>query len=346
MSVARWFSLRGVILVSLGALLSPVHAQLLESDLKVFNYSYSYTVGGTPVTRTIPVKIYVPTAPPGGFTEPLPVVMYLHGAGERGNGYDIDGSPGVDSWAFSDSLKLIDRPAIYVAPRGIKDFLSTDPEFLLNRSLWGSTAPTNYGYDSLGEYWLNNYGTSDEYNHLNFPVSASLRGALSLTDTLLTTSSFTDINGAPINLPTVDPNRQYLVGWSAGGDGVWDAVVRNPRKYAAAIPVSGVGDPGAFFGPNAVVGLEGQAVRAFAGGSEGLDQQNSVTKMQTAMTNRGAIGTAQILPGENHFSISNTVFDNQGNRDWLFAQSSAVIPEPATLLLLGVGIVLLRRRTP
>jgi pimeloyl-ACP methyl ester carboxylesterase len=339
----------GASLIVFGMLLSPAQAQLLESNLQIFNYSYSYNIGGNPVTRTIPVKIYVNLGNPGdpGFGQPLPVVMYLHGAGERGNSWDVDGNSQADSWAFSDSLKLIDRPAVYVAPRGIKDFATNDPEYLANQALWGSTAPSgsNFGYDSLGEYWLNNYGSSDEYNHNNFPLSASLRGAFSLTDTLITSPQLTLIDNSTLSLPLIDANRQYIVGWSAGGDGAWDAVVRAPRKYAAAIPVSGVGDPGAFFGSNAVAGIESQAVRAFAGSSEGMDQQVSIAKMQTAMSNRGAIGTAQILTGENHFSISNTVFGNQANRDWLFAQSSAVVPEPATLTLCGVGLLILRRRS-
>ena len=336
-------------MIVFGMLLSPAHAQLFESNLQVFNYSYSYNVGGTLVTRTIPVKIYVNLGHVGdpGFGQPLPVVMYLHGAGERGNSWDVDNNSQVDSWTFSDSLKLVDRPAIYVAPRGIKDFATNDPEYLVNQALWGSTAPlgSNFGYDSLGEYWLNSYGSSDEYNHNNFPLSASLRGVFSLTDTLITSPQLTLIDNSTLQLPAIDANRQYIVGWSAGGDGAWDAVVRAPGKYAAAIPISGIGDPGAFFGSNAVAGLESQPIRAFAGDSEGIDQQTSIAKMQAAMSSRGAIGTAQILPGQHHFTISNAVFDAQANRDWLFAQSSAVIPEPAILSLFGVGLLILWRRS-
>ena len=322
----------------------PALAQPTESSLKVFNYTYSYTtVGGASVTRTIPTKVYIPA--PGTYNPlvPLPVVMYLHGSGERGNGIDIDGTPGIDSWAFADSLQLIDRPAIYVAPRGIKDFLPSDAEYLENQARWGSTAPINYGYDSLGEYWLNNYGTSDEYDYRDFPISASLRGAFSLTDTLLTSPTFTNlVDSTSFSIPLVDPNRQYLVGWSSGGDGVWDAVTRQPHKYAAAIPVSGVGDPGAFFGSHVVPGLLSQPLRAFAGGNDLPDQQSALLKMQTALSSAGAIGTAQLLPGENHFSISSAVFGNLANRDWLYSQSEggpAVAPEPTTVALCLLGLL-------
>ncbi|WP_309722828.1 hypothetical protein [Armatimonas sp.] len=359
--------LGGASLIVFGMLLSPALAQVpVESNLKVFNYTYTYTTPGytnlsgtinlapTTVTRTIPVKIYIPAAGTYNSAVPLPVVTYLHGAGERGNGTDVnegnvDGT-GLDSWAFSDSLQLIDRPAIYIAPRGIASFGASDPEYLENNARWGSTASANYGYNSFGEFWLNNYGASDAYNYQEFPISASLRGAMGLPDYLTSSSSLTDINGNSIALPLMDSNRQYLVGWSSGGDGVWDAVVRAPHKYAAAIPVSGVGDPGAFFGSNAVAGLESQAVRAFAGSLEvddlgnPNDQQTSIAKMQAAMSSRGAIGTAQILPGQDHFTISNAVFGDPANRDWLFAQSSAVVPEPATLAFYGVGLFVLRCR--
>ena len=350
------YRLGGVSLISFGVLLSSDQAQPTESSLKVFNYTYSYTtVGGAAVTRTIPVKIYIPDA--GTYTPgtALPVVMYLHGAGERGNGIDVDGQPGVDSWAFSDSLQLIDRPAIYVAPRGIKDFLSTDPEFLENRARWGSTAPTDYGYDSQGEFWLNDFGSTDTYDYRNVPVSASLRGALSLTDTLFTSPTFTNlIDNQAFTLPLVDTNRQYITGWSSGGDGVWDAVTRHPGKYAAALPVSGVGDPGAFFGDHVVAGLSAQPIRAFAGENDLPDQKSALAKMQTAFTNASAVGTTQQVAGANHFTVSGAVFADTepdpdptllGNRNWMYAQSSPVIlPEPSSMVLVLAGFLLLHRR--
>jgi pimeloyl-ACP methyl ester carboxylesterase len=312
-----------------------VQAQPLESSLKVVNYTYSYTTaGGASVTRTIPAKIYVPTAGTYDPLVPLPVVMYLHGSGERGNGIDVDGLSGIDSWAFSDSLQLLDRPAIYVAPRGIKDLANSDAEYLENLARYGSD------YASSGEYWLNNYGSTDSYDHNAFPVSASLRGAMSLGDTLLTAPTFTNlVDGTDFTLPNIDVNRQYLVGWSAGGDGVWDAIVRNPLKYAAAIPVSGVGDPGAFASTPA---LATQQVRAFAADGDFTDQQSSIAKMKTAMGNAGGVGTADLVAGTNHYTVSNAVFGSVDNRNWLFAQS--LVPEPSSLFLGSLGLLALWRR--
>jgi glyoxylase-like metal-dependent hydrolase (beta-lactamase superfamily II)/poly(3-hydroxybutyrate) depolymerase len=42
--------------------------------------------------------------------------------------------------------------------------------------------------------------------------------------------------------PQIDENRLYLVGFSMGGTGVWNMVMQNPKKFAAAMPISGNAD--------------------------------------------------------------------------------------------------------
>ncbi len=42
---------------------------------------------------------------------------------------------------------------------------------------------------------------------------------------------------------SVDPERIYLMGYSNGGCGVWDLLVRAPKMVAAAVVKSGAGDP-------------------------------------------------------------------------------------------------------
>ncbi|MBP1658141.1 MAG: peptidase [Bacteroidetes bacterium] len=42
----------------------------------------------------------------------------------------------------------------------------------------------------------------------------------------------------------VDTNRYYVTGLSDGGFGTWDLIIRFPGRFAAAVPVSGGGDPG------------------------------------------------------------------------------------------------------
>jgi poly(3-hydroxybutyrate) depolymerase/lysophospholipase L1-like esterase len=64
------------------------------------------------------------------------------------------------------------------------------------------------------------------YSTSTLPMSNSLQGALSLVDSL--------VREFPI-----DTNRLYVTGLSMGGYGTWDLVTRYPKKFAAAVPLSG-----------------------------------------------------------------------------------------------------------
>ena len=41
----------------------------------------------------------------------------------------------------------------------------------------------------------------------------------------------------------IDPNRVYLTGLSMGGYGTWACIARHPKRFAAAAPICGGGDP-------------------------------------------------------------------------------------------------------
>jgi hypothetical protein len=43
-------------------------------------------------------------------------------------------------------------------------------------------------------------------------------------------------------LPNVDPDRIYIGGHSMGGFGTWEAIIREPQLFAAAVPTAGGGD--------------------------------------------------------------------------------------------------------
>jgi glyoxylase-like metal-dependent hydrolase (beta-lactamase superfamily II)/poly(3-hydroxybutyrate) depolymerase len=42
--------------------------------------------------------------------------------------------------------------------------------------------------------------------------------------------------------PQIDKNRIYIVGFSMGGTGVWNMILKNPKLFAAAMPISGNAD--------------------------------------------------------------------------------------------------------
>ena len=61
------------------------------------------------------------------------------------------------------------------------------------------------------------------------PLSQSMRAALAILDDVIA------------NYP-IDTSRIYVTGLSMGGYGTWDALIRRPDKFAAAVPLSGGGN--------------------------------------------------------------------------------------------------------
>ncbi len=78
--------------------------------------------------------------------------------------------------------------------------------------------------------WVDTDWGKNSYSTTTVPVSDQLTTALEIADAIATEF-------------TTDPARQYITGLSMGGYGTWDAIVRNPDRFAAAIPISGSGDP-------------------------------------------------------------------------------------------------------
>ena len=66
-----------------------------------------------------------------------------------------------------------------------------------------------------------------KFTSITWPMEASL----ALLDSL------------PREYPGIDASRLYVTGISMGGYGTWDAVCRSPRKFKAAVPICGGGDP-------------------------------------------------------------------------------------------------------
>jgi predicted peptidase len=136
-------------------------------------------------------------------TRKYPLVVFLHGAGERGNDNESQLAWGADF--FTDSLNRIRYPAIVVFPQ----------------------CPTN-------DYWASIIRTEakDSTGGFSFDTASLARKSLGLVfhfiDTLLA-------NGA------IDPQRIYIGGLSMGGFGTFEALWRRPELFAAAFPICGGG---------------------------------------------------------------------------------------------------------
>jgi predicted peptidase len=112
---------------------------------------------------------------------------------------------------------------------------------------------------------------------------------------------------------SIDEKRRYVVGISLGGYGAWDFICKHPDLFAAAIPVSGGGDPK--LAPNAIH----VAVWAFHGAKDRNVPVINSRNMINAIKNAGGNPKYTEFPNEGH-NIWNMVSTTPGLLDWLFAQ--------------------------
>jgi predicted peptidase len=133
-----------------------------------------------------------------------PLVLFLHGAGERGNDNEAQLLHG-GSMFLRDSVRE-KYPAIVIFPQMPKD------------SSWAYTVHT--------------YDTLTKRSSLTFPFLAPTtpaRLAKGLMDSL-------------VSAKKADNKRIYIGGLSMGGFGTFNMLARYPDYFAAAIPICGGGD--------------------------------------------------------------------------------------------------------
>lgn len=133
-----------------------------------------------------------------------PVVLFLHGSGERGNDNEAQLNWGADM--FLDSTIRVKFPAIVVFPQ------------CPSNSKW-SEYNKSLNSDSTGYTWKNDP-----------KIFNSLKLVSEFIDTLLTSNE-------------VDKRRIYVGGLSMGGFGTLELLWRKPNTFAAAFPICGAGNP-------------------------------------------------------------------------------------------------------
>ena len=134
-----------------------------------------------------------------------PLVLALHGIGERGTNDTAQLSANYLATTWADSTSQAIYPCFVVAPqcppsRGTPDTM-----------MWVRTIATVVNQDA---------------NPITQPLSMVFR----VVDSLIKL------------YPSIDTNRLYIIGLSMGGFGTWDAITRYPTKFAAAVPICGGGD--------------------------------------------------------------------------------------------------------
>jgi pimeloyl-ACP methyl ester carboxylesterase len=112
---------------------------------------------------------------------------------------------------------------------------------------------------------------------------------------------------------SIDKARCYVSGNSMGGYGTWHMIAARPQMFAAAIPISGAGNPAL---ARNIVGIP---VWAFHGRKDRMVPVSGSQQIVAAMKNAGGDPHYTEYPNEGHH-IWQQVTDTPGLLDWLFAQ--------------------------
>ncbi|HWO13789.1 MAG TPA: prolyl oligopeptidase family serine peptidase [Polyangiaceae bacterium] len=206
--------------------------------------------------------VYLPAGYAAGSDQRWPVLMFLHGNGERGDAkadldYLLKNGPLYEAW-----IQKRDLPFIIVAPQLPMYGMDQKADYLRQRTRaeipvrLGQGAPERPPEHATPEPMLGAvaeplppgstpYGPPNGWPELEQDLIALLDEVLA------------NYHG--------DPSRQYLSGVSYGGFGTWYMAGRHAQRFAAIVPVVGYGHPDSM----TAIAEAKLPVWCFAGGRDG-----------------------------------------------------------------------------
>ncbi|OHD67481.1 MAG: hypothetical protein A2W19_03140 [Spirochaetes bacterium RBG_16_49_21] len=111
----------------------------------------------------------------------------------------------------------------------------------------------------------------------------------------------------------IDKNRLYIVGYSMGGFGAWETIVRWPELFAAAVPVCGGGDESKAYRINRI------PIWAFHGSLDQIVGVSRSRNMVNAVVKAGGTPRYTEYPTITHYSWG-PAFSDPRMFEWLFRQ--------------------------
>jgi len=218
--------------------------------------------------ESIPYRLFVPKGYDAA--KKYPLILFLHGAGERG----------TDNEAQLVHAEVLDLVSDKVAAK--------HPCFLV--------APQC----PAGAKWVEVPWNLKKPHHTPAEPSAPMRLVLELLDALAKEFS-------------IDPARRYVTGLSMGGFGSFDACLRRPGYFAAAVPVCGGADD------SRARDFVGTSFWIFHGGSDGVVPPGRSSSIYHLLKAAGAEAKYREYPGVGHNAWSKA-YHEPGLAEWLFAQ--------------------------
>lgn len=200
-----------------------------------------------------------------------PLVIYYHGAGQRGSDNRQHWTNGVEVFAAPENRKK--HPCFFIAPQ----------------------CP-------LGQQWVDASWALDRHT-MPLEPSRPLRLSFELIDSMQAEFA-------------VDAERVYVTGISMGGFGTWDAIARDPGRFAAAVPVCGGGDEAT---SDVIKSIP---IWAFHGADDLVVKTDRSRNMIAALRATGGQPRYTEYPNVAHNSWVNA-YREPALLDWLFSQSKA-----------------------
>ena len=179
---------------------------------------------------------------PRGFAQQAqwPVMLFLHGNGERGDGkgeldYVLKHGPLMEAWCQKRDLPfVIISPQMPMYDQGEVSYIKNRTRAEIPQRLAEGINP--YPPHYLGKDRMQGQ-LSEEIPAKRLNLDDDLRGWNTIADEVMsmvehTRSAFKG-----------DPKRVYLTGLSRGGRGTWYLAAMHPEKFAAIAPIVGYGMP-------------------------------------------------------------------------------------------------------
>ncbi|HSN62327.1 MAG TPA: prolyl oligopeptidase family serine peptidase [Ferruginibacter sp.] len=224
-------------------------------------------------TDSLPYRLLLPENYDA--TKKYPLVFFMHGAGERGNDNEKQLIHGAKLFLREDTRK--NYPAIVVFPQCPQN------------SFWSNVS---FRADSLGK------------RSFVFKADVAPTIAMKMANALL---------HQIIQQYPVQKKQVYIGGLSMGGMGTFEMVYRNPKLFAAAVPICGGGDP--------AIAKKVKKTKwwVFHGAKDDVVPPACSQEMVTALQAVNANVKFTLYPNANHNSWD-AAFAEPGLLSWLFAQ--------------------------
>jgi predicted peptidase len=199
-----------------------------------------------------------------------PLVIFLHGSGERGNDNLAQLRWGAEN--FATDVAVTRFPAFVIAPQ----------------------CPAGIEWANIDE------NEQTRVIRMKETPSKPMELVIELVHDMIKTFS-------------IDTNRIYITGLSMGGNGTFDAIMRYPRLFAAAVPVCGGGDV------TRAASIAHIPIWIFHGAEDpGVSPLYSLG-MTDALCKAGAHPGLTMYPEAGHF-VWQAVYSDPLMMEWLFRQ--------------------------